>query len=57
MLQVPLVHLPQPGGGPGAGGQTGRAAESGDGAREAWLTEDEDGWGTDEGGSPAVIGR
>ncbi|KPI08694.1 T-complex 10/CenJ [Actinobacteria bacterium OK074] len=44
-------------GGPGATGQNGRSTESGDRTREAWLTEDEDVWGTDEGGSPAVIGR
>jgi hypothetical protein len=50
---------PYPVGGPGSNGagQDGRSTESGDRAREAWLTEDEDVWGTDEGGSPAVIGR
>ncbi|WP_329259425.1 AAWKG family protein [Streptomyces sp. NBC_01478] len=50
---------PYPVGGPGnnAAGQNGRSTESGDRARDAWLTEDEDVWGTDEGGSPAVIGR
>ena len=50
---------PYPVGGPGANGagQNGRSTESGDRARDAWLTEDEDVWGTDEGGSPAVIGR
>ncbi|MET7481897.1 AAWKG family protein [Streptomyces sp. NPDC005538] len=51
---------PYPVGGPGNGngaGQNGRSTESGDRARDAWLTEDEDVWGTDEGGSPAVIGR
>ncbi|MEW1641163.1 AAWKG family protein [Streptomyces sp. NPDC091219] len=50
---------PYPVGGPGANGagQNGRSTESGDRAREAWLTEDEDVWGTDEGGAPAVIGR
>ncbi|MFG2956509.1 AAWKG family protein [Streptomyces sp. NPDC048291] len=48
---------PYPVGGPGATGQNGRSTESGDRTREAWLTEDEDVWGTDEGGSPAVIGR
>ncbi|MFD4558054.1 AAWKG family protein [Streptomyces sp. NPDC058469] len=45
------------GGAPGGAGQDGRSTESGDRTREAWLTEDEDVWGTDEGGSPAVIGR
>jgi hypothetical protein len=45
-------------GGAGNGsGQDGRSTESGDRAREAWLAEDEDVWGTDEGGAPAVIGR
>lgn len=50
---------PYPVGGPGSNGagQNGRSTESGDRARDAWLTEDEDVWGTDEGGSPAVIGR
>jgi hypothetical protein len=48
---------PYPVGGPGAAGQNGRSTESGDRAREAWLTEDEDVWGTDEGGAPAVLGR
>lgn len=49
---------PYPVGGPANGaGQDGRSTESGDRTREAWLTEDEDVWGTDEGGSPAVIGR
>ncbi|WP_026151699.1 AAWKG family protein [Streptomyces prunicolor] len=50
---------PYPVGGPGnnGAGQNGRSTESGDRARDAWLTEDEDVWGTDEGGSPAVIGR
>ncbi|MGX9884572.1 AAWKG family protein [Streptomyces sp. NPDC002276] len=50
---------PYPVGGPGTNGagQNGRSTESGDRARDAWLTEDEDVWGTDEGGSPAVIGR
>ncbi|MFC9808727.1 hypothetical protein ACFVKA_23630, partial [Streptomyces griseoaurantiacus] len=48
---------PYPVGGPGAAGQNGRSTESGDRAREAWLAEDEDVWGTDEGGAPAVLGR
>ncbi|WP_427919487.1 AAWKG family protein [Streptomyces sp. cg40] len=50
---------PYPVGGPGGNGagQNGRSTESGDRARDAWLTEDEDVWGTDEGGAPAVIGR
>ncbi|MFJ3667471.1 AAWKG family protein [Streptomyces sp. NPDC090106] len=38
------------------GGRGGVATESGDRARNSWLTEDEDVWGTDEGGAPAVIG-
>ncbi|MER6632211.1 AAWKG family protein [Streptomyces sp. NPDC000987] len=40
------------------GGQGGRATESGDRVRSNWETEEEDDvWGTDEGGAPAVIGR
>ncbi|MCK8678159.1 MULTISPECIES: AAWKG family protein [Streptomyces] len=31
--------------------------QSGDRTRDAWVQEEEDVWGTDEGGSPAVIGR
>ncbi|MGW2892835.1 AAWKG family protein [Streptomyces griseoruber] len=42
----------------GAGGQGGRSTESGDRVRSNWGTEeDDDVWGTDEGGAPAVIGR
>ncbi|MFF7340063.1 AAWKG family protein [Streptomyces sp. NPDC008163] len=48
---------PYPVGGPGAAGQGGTSTESGDRAREAWLAEDDDVWGTDDGGAPAVIGR
>ncbi|MDX3117802.1 AAWKG family protein [Streptomyces scabiei] len=41
-----------------AGGQGGRSTESGDRVRSNWGTEeDDDVWGTDEGGAPAVIGR
>ncbi|MEU3557057.1 AAWKG family protein [Streptomyces fragilis] len=40
-------------GGPGGRPQT----ESGDRAREVWAEDDDDVWGTDEGGAPAVIGR
>ncbi|WNZ08044.1 AAWKG family protein [Streptomyces sp. 11x1] len=40
------------------GGQGGRSTESGDRVRSNWGTEeDDDVWGTDEGGAPAVIGR
>ncbi|MEU3185084.1 AAWKG family protein [Streptomyces sp. NPDC006923] len=46
---------PAPMGGGGAPGQ--QATQSGDRAREAWVQEEEDVWGTDEGGAPAVIGR
>ncbi|MES4902275.1 MULTISPECIES: AAWKG family protein [unclassified Streptomyces] len=42
------------GGGMG-GGQP--QTQSSDRERAAWLEEDEDVWGTDEGGAPAVIGR
>jgi hypothetical protein len=40
---------------PYGGGERERT-ESGDREREAWVPEEEDVWGTDEGGSPAVIG-
>ncbi len=48
---------PYPVGGPGGAGQGCTTTESGDRAREAWLAEDDDVWGTDDGGAPAVIGR
>jgi hypothetical protein len=48
---------PYPVGGPGGAGQNGRSTESSDRTREAWLAEDEDVWGTDDGGAPVVIGR
>jgi hypothetical protein len=45
-----------PMGGAGApGGQP--QTQSGDRTREAWAQDDDDVWGTDEGGAPAVIGR
>ncbi|MFJ8232983.1 AAWKG family protein [Streptomyces sp. NPDC094448] len=34
-----------------------RQTESGDRERMSWVEEEEDVWGTDEGGAPAVIGR
>lgn len=40
-----------------ASGQGGQATQSGDRERSAWLTEEEDVWGTEEGTTPAVIGR
>ncbi|WP_157968739.1 AAWKG family protein [Streptomyces geranii] len=48
-----------PVGGPGGAGQGNRSTESGDRDRQSWMAEpeDEDVWGTDEGGAPAVIGR
>jgi hypothetical protein len=45
-----------PGGSPAAG-QGNQSTESGDRERSSWVPEDEDVWGTDEGGAPAVIGR
>ncbi|GGZ70689.1 AAWKG family protein [Streptomyces subrutilus] len=42
------------GGGAAPGGQQ---TQSGDRTRDAWVHEEEDVWGTDEGGAPAVIGR
>ena len=44
-----------PAGGQGAPGRP--ETQSGNRAREAWEPEDEDVWGADEGGAPAVIGR
>lgn len=44
------------GGGGGAPGQQ-TQTQSGDRARDSWVPEDDDVWGTDEGGAPAVIGR
>ncbi|MEU2084996.1 AAWKG family protein [Streptomyces albus] len=44
-----------PMGGAGGPGQT--ETESSDREREVWEPEDDDVWGTDEGGAPAVIGR
>ncbi|MET9888574.1 hypothetical protein ABZZ20_36785 [Streptomyces sp. NPDC006430] len=38
-------------------GQGGQSTESGDRRRASWVQEDEDVWGKDEGGAPAVIGR
>ncbi|MFJ2783973.1 MULTISPECIES: AAWKG family protein [unclassified Streptomyces] len=47
--------FPSPTGGAGGPGRT--ETESGDRDREVWEPEDDDVWGTDEGGAPAVIGR
>lgn len=47
---------PVGGGGGGASGQP-TQTESGERARDSWVPEDDDVWGTDEGGAPAVIGR
>jgi hypothetical protein len=41
---------------PYGGGAEREQTESGDRERESWVPEEEDVWGTDEGGSPAVIG-
>ncbi|MFJ4895960.1 microtubule/TRAF3 and DISC1 binding protein, partial [Streptomyces sp. NPDC088788] len=46
--------------GPGSGGNGGQGqqqTQSGDRERESWVEESEDVWGSDEGSSPAVIGR
>ncbi|MEU8588764.1 AAWKG family protein [Streptomyces sp. NPDC048664] len=45
-----------PGGGGSPAGQGNQSTESGDRERSSWVPEDEDVWGTDEGGAPAVIG-
>ncbi|WP_262061191.1 AAWKG family protein [Streptomyces sp. STR69] len=47
-----MPYLPGAGGGPG---QT--QTQSSDRERGSWAEEDDDVWGTDEGGAPAVIGR
>lgn len=54
--EVPTTSAPFVQGGPAAG-QGGQATQSGDRERSAWLTEEEDVWGTEEGTTPAVIGR
>ncbi|MEU9386044.1 cell surface protein, partial [Streptomyces sp. NPDC048279] len=41
----------------GGAGQGQKETESSERARMAWTPEEEDVWGTDEGGAPAVIGR
>ncbi|MET9886703.1 AAWKG family protein [Streptomyces sp. NPDC006430] len=41
----------------GAGGAPGAGAQNDERERVTWLSADEDVWGTDEGGAPAVIGR
>ncbi|MGW5564700.1 AAWKG family protein [Streptomyces tendae] len=40
----------------GGGMQGGQSTESGERQRTNWVEEDEDVWGTEEGGTPAVIG-
>ncbi|GHF35400.1 AAWKG family protein [Streptomyces fumanus] len=50
-----MPYLPPMGGSPGAPGQG--QTETKDRARSAWEPEEEDVWGTDEGGAPASIGR
>ncbi|MGW0666365.1 AAWKG family protein [Streptomyces sp. NPDC002746] len=51
--------LPPVAGGGGGGGAACQPTqtESGERARDSWVPEDDDVWGTDEGGAPAVIGR
>jgi hypothetical protein len=49
-------RTPTSGGDPYGGGAEREQTESGDRERESWVPEEEDVWGTDEGGSPAVIG-
>jgi hypothetical protein len=41
---------------PFMGGEDHEQTQSGDRERDAWVPEEEDVWGTDEGGAPAVIG-
>ena len=44
------------GGAPMGGAQGGQSTESGERQRTNWVEEEEDVWGTEEGGAPAVIG-
>ncbi|MFJ3550940.1 AAWKG family protein [Streptomyces sp. NPDC090114] len=46
-----------PMGGMGGAGEGRPQTESGDRERTTWLAEDEDVWGTDEGGAPQALGR
>ncbi|WAX77829.1 AAWKG family protein [Streptomyces sp. KMM 9044] len=46
-----------PMGGMGGAGEGRPQTESGDRERTTWLAEDEDIWGTDEGGAPQALGR
>ncbi|MGW0298788.1 AAWKG family protein [Streptomyces anthocyanicus] len=49
--------MPMGGSGAPMGGMQGsQLTETGDRERTSWVEEDEDVWGTDEGGAPAVIG-
>ncbi|MFF3653272.1 AAWKG family protein [Streptomyces sp. NPDC002181] len=41
----------------GQGGGGGQQTESSDRERDSWVAEDDDVWGTDEGGAPAALGR
>ncbi|MFF3606791.1 AAWKG family protein [Streptomyces sp. NPDC002463] len=51
------TSTPMGGGAPMGGGmQGGQSTESGERQRTNWVEEDEDVWGTEEGGAPAVIG-
>ncbi|WP_399895601.1 AAWKG family protein [Streptomyces sp. BBFR51] len=50
------TSTPMGGGAPMGGMQGGQSTESGDRQRTNWVDEDEDVWGTEEGGTPAVIG-
>ncbi|MFJ3672576.1 AAWKG family protein [Streptomyces sp. NPDC090106] len=47
---------PMGGGAPMGGAQGGQSTESGERQRTNWVEEDEDVWGTEEGGTPAVLG-
>ncbi|WEH43416.1 AAWKG family protein [Streptomyces sp. AM 2-1-1] len=48
--------LPPMAGGGASGGRQ-QQTQSADRERNAWITEDEDVWGTDEGGAPQALGR
>ncbi|MEV0912784.1 AAWKG family protein [Streptomyces sp. NPDC049967] len=49
--------MPPVAGGGGGASCPPTQTESGERARDSWVPEDDDVWGTDEGGAPAVIGR
>ncbi|WP_030186760.1 AAWKG family protein [Streptomyces violaceorubidus] len=53
---TPTTSTPMGGAPMGGGMQGGQSTESGERQRTNWVEEEEDVWGTEEGGTPAVIG-